>query len=268
MTNHKVDQVDTLHGLAADADLLRLFEDVRRGDLSPGAAHAALRGYLRHLPYEDLGFARVDHHRPLRQGWPEVVFGIGKTPAQIAAIAETIVARGHSLLVTRADAASHSAVRAVVPGAIFHSVARAITFPQSDIPAGRGTIVIAAAGTSDLPVAEEAAVTAELLGNTVDRLYDVGVAGLHRLLREHDRLAAGRVVIAVAGMEGALPSVIGGIVQVPVVAVPTSVGYGASFGGIAALLAMLNSCAAGVAVVNIDNGFGAAAVASQINHLP
>lgn len=262
-----MDRIDTVHRIATDADLLRLFEEVRRGDLSPDAAQAALRDYLRHLPYEDLGFARVDHHRPIRQGWPEVVFGIGKTPAQIAAIAETIVARGHSLLVTRTDAAAYAEVRASVPGAIFHQVARAITFPQNDIPPGRGTIVIAAAGTADLVVAEEAAVTAELLNNTVDRLYDVGVAGIHRLLREHDRLLAGRVVIAVAGMEGALPSVIGGIVQVPVVAVPTSVGYGASFGGVAALLAMLNSCAAGVAVVNIDNGFGAAALASQINHL-
>jgi NCAIR mutase (PurE)-related protein len=267
LTDHKVDRIDTVQRVATDADLLRLFEEVRRGELSPDAAHAALRDYLRHLPYEDLGFARVDHHRPIRQGWPEVVFGIGKTPAQIAAIADSIVARGHSLLVTRTDAAAYAAVRVSVPGAIFHQAARAITFPQNDIPPGRGTIVIAAAGTSDVPVAEEAAVTAELLNNTVDRLYDVGVAGIHRLLREHDRLLAARVVIAVAGMEGALPSVIGGIVRVPVVAVPTSVGYGASFGGIAALLAMLNSCAAGVAVVNIDNGFGAAALASQINHL-
>lgn len=253
--------------VASDEDLRRLLDDLHRGNVTPDAAHAALREYLRHLPYEDLGFARVDHHRPIRQGWPEVVFGVGKTPAEIAGIATAIVSRGQSLLVTRTDQAAYHEVRAVVPGAILHATARAITFAQNDIPKGRGTIVIAAAGTSDLPVAEEAAVTAELLGNDVDRLYDVGVAGIHRLLHEHERLRAGRVVIAVAGMEGALPSVIGGLVQVPVIAVPTSVGYGASFGGIAALLAMLNSCAASVAVVNIDNGFGAAAVASQINHL-
>ena len=255
------------HKIAGDSDLQRLLEAVRRGAVSPEDAHTALRDYLRQLPYEDLGFARVDHHRPLRQGWPEVVFGIGKTPAQIAAIAQAIVAHGQSLLVTRTDELAYAEVRGVVPGAIHHPAARAITFAQNDIPRGHGTIVIAAAGTSDIPVAEEAAVTAELLGNDVDRIYDVGVAGIHRLFHEHDRLRRGRVVIAVAGMEGALPSVIGGIVQVPVIAVPTSVGYGASFGGITALLAMLNSCAAGVGVVNIDNGFGAAALASQINHL-
>ncbi len=245
-----------------------LLDRVHRGELSPEDAETALAGELRTLPFEDLGFARVDHHRALRQGFPEVILGLGKTPAQIASIAERIVSKGQTLLVTRADQAAYHAVRAVVPGAEHHEVARAITFKQNDIPAGAGTILIAAAGTSDLPVAEEAAVTADVMGNVVDRLYDVGVAGLHRLLREHERLRRARVVVVTAGMEGALPSVVAGLVGVPVIAVPTSVGYGASFGGIAALLGMLNSCANGVSVVNIDNGFGAGCIASLINHLP
>jgi NCAIR mutase (PurE)-related protein len=217
--------------------------------------------------FQDLGFARVDHQRALRQGFPEVVFGIGKTPEQIADISREIISRGHTLLVTRATVAAFDAVRRVAPAAEFQATARTITLRQGDVEPGRGTVLVAAAGTSDLPVAEEACVTAEVMGNTVDRLFDVGVAGLHRLLGEHARLAAARVVIVVAGMEGALPSVIGGLVRTPVVAVPTSIGYGASFGGLAALLGMLNSCAAGVSVVNIDNGFGAAAIASRINHL-
>ena len=217
--------------------------------------------------FDDLGFARVDIDRERRQGFPEVILGVGKTPAQIAAIAERLVARGQALLVTRATREAFDAVRAAVPDAAFHEIARAITFKQGDIPPGKGTVLIACAGTSDLPVAEEAAVTAELMGNTIDRLYDVGVAGLHRLLHEQKRIENARVVIVVAGMEGALPSVIAGLVRTPVIAVPTSVGYGASFGGIAALLGMLNSCASRVAVVNIDNGFGAACVASSINHL-
>jgi NCAIR mutase (PurE)-related protein len=196
------------------------------------------------------------------------VFGPGKTAGQIATIAERIVAGGHSLLVTRTARDVFEAVAERVPDVEFHELARTITWNAGDVPAGRGTIVIAAAGTADLPVAEEAAISAEIMGNTVDRLYDVGVAGLHRLLAEHTRLTAARVIIVVAGMEGALPSVVGGLVDVPVVAVPTSVGYGASFGGLTALLAMLNSCATGVSVVNIDNGFGAAAIASSINHLP
>jgi hypothetical protein len=222
---------------------------------------------FRARPFEDLGFARVDHHRSVRQGFPEVILGLGKTPAQIAAIAAEIVGRGSTLLVTRATQDAYAAVRAVVPQATYYADAAVITFRQQDISDGRGTILIAAAGTSDLPVAEEAARTAELMGNTVCRLYDVGVAGLHRLLGEHERLAAARVIIVVAGMEGALPSVVAGLVSVPVIAVPTSIGYGASFGGLAALLGMLNSCANGVSVVNIDNGFGAAAIASLINHL-
>ncbi|MGH9313016.1 MAG: nickel pincer cofactor biosynthesis protein LarB [Vicinamibacterales bacterium] len=249
-------------------DLQVILEDVRRGAVSPAAAQEQVLQFLRQAPFfEDLGFARVDHHRAVRQGFPEVIFGPGKTPAQVAEIAARIVDRGQSLLVTRVDRSTFDAVRVRLPSAVFHDTARAITLQQGDVIPGRGVIVIAAAGTSDLPVAEEAAVTAELMGNPIDRLYDVGVAGIHRLLAEQQRLAAARVVIVIAGMEGALPSVVGGLVSVPVIAVPTSVGYGASFGGLTALLAMLNSCAAGVAVVNIDNGFGAAAIASSINHL-
>jgi NCAIR mutase (PurE)-related protein len=249
-------------------ELVSLLEGIRTGSVTPADAHDRVLQFVRQAPFEDLGFARVDHHRRVRQGCPEVVFGQGKTPDQVALIAERIVGRGHSLLVTRTDPGAFEAVRARVPGAVFHDTARAITFQQADTDEGRGTILVAAAGTSDLPVAEEAAVTAEFMGNSVDRLYDVGVAGLHRLLSETPRLQSARVVIAVAGMEGAMPSVIGGLVAAPVIAVPTSVGYGASFGGLTALLGMLNSCASGVAVVNIDNGFGAAAIASSINHLP
>jgi pyridinium-3,5-biscarboxylic acid mononucleotide synthase len=248
-------------------DLQRLLDDVRAGATDTNSATQRILEALRAAPFEDLGFARVDTHRPLRQGFPEVILGLGKTPAQIAAIALRIVEQGQSLLVTRAQPEAYEAVRAVIPSAVHHPQARAITLRQGEIPAGKGTILIACAGTSDLPVAEEAAVTAELLGNPVDRLHDVGVAGIHRLLREQERIRAARVVIVVAGMEGALPSVVAGLVQSPVIAVPTSIGYGASFGGIAALLGMLNSCSAGVTVVNIDNGFGAACMASQINHL-
>jgi pyridinium-3,5-biscarboxylic acid mononucleotide synthase len=249
-------------------EIRALLERLGRGELDLDGAVSELVGRYRAQPFEDLGFARVDHHRATRQGFPEVVLGLGKSPGQVAAIAGRIVARGHSLLVTRADPAMFEAVRAAVPSAGYHELARAITLAKDDVARGRGTVLVAAAGTSDLPVAEEAAVTAEVMGNAVDRLYDVGVAGLHRLLREHERLAAARVIVVVAGMEGALPSVVAGLVGVPVVAVPTSVGYGASFGGLAALLGMLNSCANGVSVVNIDNGFGGGCIASQINHLP
>jgi NCAIR mutase (PurE)-related protein len=250
------------------AEIRILLEQLNREELSLDQAVVEItRRYLAE-PFEDLGFAKVDHHRAARQGFPEVILGLGKSPAQIAAIAERIVARGHSLLVTRADRAAFEAVGAVVTGCAFDEVARTISLRQQDVSPGRGTILIAAAGTSDYAVAEEAAVTVTVMGNDVDRLYDVGVAGLHRLLREHGRLAAARVIVVVAGMEGALPSVVAGLVKVPVIAVPTSVGYGASFGGVAALLGMLNSCANGVAVVNIDNGFGAGCIASSINHLP
>jgi len=248
-------------------ELRTLLADVQSGAVTPEAAQERILQYLRQAPFEDLGFARVDHHRTWRQGCPEVIFGPGKTPSQIAAIAERIVGNGHSLLVTRTDRDAFEAVSQRLAEAKFHELARTITLALGEFPAGRGTIVIAAAGTADLPVAEEAAVSAELMGNAVERMYDVGVAGLHRLLAEHARLSAARVIIVVAGMEGALPSVVGGLVEVPVIAVPTSVGYGASFGGVTALLAMLNSCASGVSVVNIDNGFGAAAIASAINHL-
>ena len=253
--------------MTSNKQLLDLLEQVARGEMGTAAAHARLMDELRARPYEDLGFARVDHHRSARQGFPEVVLGLGKTPAQVAGIAAEIVGRGFTLLVTRASAEAFEAVREKVPAATYSADAAIITYSQQDVTRGKGTIIVAAAGTSDLAVAEEAACTAELMGNDVVRLYDVGVAGLHRILGERARLTAARVIIVVAGMEGALPSVISGLVSVPVIAVPTSVGYGASFGGIAALLGMLNSCASGVSVVNIDNGFGAASIASLINHL-
>jgi NCAIR mutase (PurE)-related protein len=247
--------------------LQELLDRVARGEVDTSEALERLVDAFRAHPFEDLGFAKVDHHRAIRQGFPEVVLGLGKTPAQIATIAETIVGRGSTLLVTRASREAFDAVRGVVPAATYHAEAAVIAYRQQDVTPGKGTIVVASAGTSDQPVAEEAAVTAELMGNTVERIYDVGVAGLHRLLGARHRLAAARAIVVVAGMEGALPSVVAGLVSVPVIAVPTSVGYGASFGGIAALLGMLNSCASGVSVVNIDNGFGAANIASLINHL-
>jgi pyridinium-3,5-biscarboxylic acid mononucleotide synthase len=248
-------------------ELRALLDDVREGALTPEAAHGRILQFLRHGPFEDLGFARVDHHRSIRQGFPEVIFGPGKSPEQIAAIASSIVSAGHNLLVTRTTADAFASVSQAVPGATFNAIARTIEFRVQPSPAGKGVVAVAAAGTADLPVAEEAVVCLEAMGNDVDRLYDVGVAGLHRLLAVHDRLTSARVVIVVAGMEGALPSVVGGLVDVPVIGVPTSVGYGSSFGGLSALLAMLNSCASGVSVVNIDNGFGAAVIASSINHL-
>lgn len=247
------------------ADILALLDRVKAGAIEPAAAADRLGALL--APVEDLGFARVDHDRARRQGFPEVIFGQGKTPDQVAAIARAIVSREQALLVTRANQSTFDAVAKVVPDARFHPQASIVERRMGTV-SGQGVILVAAAGTSDLPVAEEAAISAEVMGNRVDRLYDVGVAGLHRLLAQRHRLSAARVIIVVAGMEGALASVVGGLVRVPVVAVPTSVGYGSSFGGLAALLAMLNSCAAGVSVVNIDNGFGAAAAASAINHLP
>jgi NCAIR mutase (PurE)-related protein len=248
-------------------DLQRLLNDVKDGALETQHAAQRILEALRAAPFEDLGFARVDTHREVRQGFPEVILGLGKTPAQIAAIAERIIARGQTLLVTRASRDAFDAVRMHTPSCEYNDHAKLITLRQSAAPSGVGTVLVACAGTSDLPVAEEAAITADVMGNVVDRLYDVGVAGIHRLLHERARLESARVVIVVAGMEGALPSVIAGLIQNPVIAVPTSIGYGASFGGIAALLGMLNSCANGVAVVNIDNGFGAACIASAINHL-
>ena len=247
------------------AELQQLLDQVRTGAVLPEAAVQQVLQLLNSRSFQDLGFARVDHQRELRQGFPEVVFGPGKTPEQIGEIAGEIVRQGHTLLVTRTTVEAFAAVQKMVPGAAFHHMARTITYRQHDVLPGRGTILVAAAGTSDLPVAEEACVTAEVMGNTVDRLFDVGIAGIHRLLVEHPRLTAARAIIVVAGMEGALPSVVGGLVNVPVIAVPTSVGYGASFGGVAALLGMLNSCSSNVTVVNIDNGFGAGFVASLIN---
>jgi len=221
-------------------------------------------GRLRDLPYEDLGFASLDHHRILRQGFPEVVLGEGKSPEQVAIIAQSLAARSDRLLITRADVSMYQAVKERVPDAIYHATARAVTLNRSKEPRRPG-IAICCAGTSDVPVAEEAAVTAELMGSVADRMFDVGVAGLHRLLDKAARLRAARALVVVAGMEGALPSVVAGLVAAPVIAVPTSVGYGASFRGLAPLLAMLNACAAGVAVVNIDNGFGAGYLAAVIN---
>jgi NCAIR mutase (PurE)-related protein len=234
---------------------------VRDGHVDPDDALKQLAG----LPYEDITIARVDHHRELRTGFPEVVFGQGKTPEQIVAIAERIVANGSNLLITRSTEDVYAKVLEVAPQSQFHREARMITAVEEWEDRGSGTVAVISAGTSDIPVAEEAAVTAACLGNQVARVYDVGVAGIHRLFGERATFDQARVVIVVAGMEGALPSVVGGLVGVPVIAVPTSIGYGASFGGIAALLGMLNSCASNVSVVNIDNGFGAGVVASLIN---
>lgn len=221
---------------------------------------------LRDLPFEDLGFANIDHHRALRNGFPEVIFGEGKTVEQVVAIAERMAATGASVLITRLAPVAAEHVLAAVPGFEYHAIARVAVRRVGDgEPSGRGTVLVISAGTADLPVAEEAAVSAEAMGNRAERLYDVGVAGLHRLLHRRERLWEASVLIVVAGMEGALPSVVGGLVERPVVAVPTSIGYGTSFGGLAALLGMLNTCAAGVVVVNVDNGFGAAAAASRMN---
>lgn len=241
-------------------NLKQLLEEVRRGTLPVEDAVSRLAT----LPYEDLGFAKVDHHRALRRGFPEAVFGAGKTPEQILTIVERITARGQGVLVTRTTSEVHAKVKAVREAARFHEAARCLTVPAAESRVLPGRIAIAAAGTSDLPVAEEAAVTAEFHGAAVERVYDVGVAGLHRLLDRTRTIREADVVIVVAGMEGALPSVVAGLVDAPVVAVPTSVGYGASFHGLAALLAMLNSCSSGVGVVNIDNGFGAAHLACLI----
>jgi NCAIR mutase (PurE)-related protein len=241
----------------------KLFEQVRARRLSPDDAVAQLR----HLPFEDLGFAKVDHHRALRVGMPEVVFGERKTPAQVAAIFKRLAKHGNNVLATRATKEQFVAVKKVVRGVKYEEGARAVVLRRDCKLYGKGVIAVVSAGTSDIPVAEEAAVTAELMGNQVERIYDVGVAGIHRLLAHQEILSRARVVIVVAGMEGALPSVVGGLIGVPVIAVPTSVGYGAAFQGLAALLGMMNSCASNVSVVNIDNGFGAGYVASLINRL-
>ena len=240
--------------------LLRLLTQVREGGLTPQAASEALS----HLPFEETGFAKIDHHRLLRSGMPEVIYAAGKTAAQVAEIFARMAATGISVLATRADAEAFAAVREVVADAVYNPIARTIMLPAVRPQPLQGHVAVLCAGTSDLPVAEEAAVTAEVLGAGVERVYDVGVAGLHRLLAQRDALAAADAVVVCAGMEGALPSVVGGLVRVPVIAVPTSVGYGASFGGLAALLGMLNPCSPNVTVVNIDNGFGGGYVATLI----
>ena len=242
---------------------LELLEAVRAGRTTPEDALMALKL----APFEDLGYAKVDHHRGLRQGAAEVIYGAGKTPEQIAGIVESMMRRGESaILITRmsAEAAAYLEPRAPLR---YDPLSRVGIVGEKAAPTGTGIIAVATGGTSDMPVAEEAALTAETLGNRVERLYDVGVAGLHRLLSRLDVLMQARVVVAVAGMEGALASVVGGLVDCPVIAVPTSVGYGANFQGLSALLSRLNSCASGVSVVNIDNGFGAGYLASMINHL-
>jgi hypothetical protein len=253
-----------LAGALLTAESIRkLFEQVRTGKLSPDDAVQRLR----HLPFEDLGFAKVDHHRALRTGMPEVVFGEGKTPAQLAEIFSRLAQHEGNILATRASKQQFAAVKKKIRRAQYRELARAIVLQRDENKYGKGKIAIVSAGTSDIPVAEEALVTAEIMGNDVEHLYDVGVAGIHRLLANRGTLMRARVVIVCAGMEGALPSVVGGLVGVPVIAVPTSVGYGAAFKGVAALLGMMNSCASNVSVVNIDNGFGAGYVASLINRL-
>lgn len=241
----------------------KLLLDVKDNKISIDEALATLK----ELPYQDLGFAKIDHHRELRQGYPEVIYCSGKTVEQVLHIVEAMFHRGSNILGTRATVEMYEAVKKQFPTAVYHTSARAITLLQKEVPLSQGYIAVVTGGTSDIPVAEEAAVTAEVLGNRVERIYDVGVAGIHRLFSKLDIITNARVVIAVAGMEGALASVVGGLVDKPVIAVPTSVGYGANFGGLAALLSMLNSCASGTAVVNIDNGFGAGYMASMINKL-
>jgi NCAIR mutase (PurE)-related protein len=245
------------------ASLRKLFLEVKKGDVSPDEAVTRLR----HMPFEDLGFAKVDHHRRLRTGMPEIIFSRGKTPQQVAAIFKKLAAEGSNVLATKADADHFRAVKKVIRKAEYHELGHAILLKQDSTRYGKGTIAVISAGTSDIPVAEEALITAEAMGNDVTHVYDVGVAGIHRLLANKTVLDDARVVIVCAGMEGALPSVVGGLVGVPVIAVPTSIGYGAAFKGLAALLGMLNSCASNVSVVNIDNGFGAGYVASIINRL-
>lgn len=242
--------------------LLELLEQFKQGKI--GEAEAL--DVLKKLPFEDLGFARVDHHREVRKGFPEVIFGTGKSSGQIVEIVRSLHRHHANILITRSNEEVFQEVQEVFPDAVFHEHSKAISIRQRAGFTGKGTILIISAGTADIPVAEEAFVTADLFGNRTEVLYDVGVAGLHRLLSDKDKLMSARVIIVVAGMEGALPSVVAGLVSAPVIAVPTSVGYGTHLAGLAPLLAMLNSCAA-IAVVNIDNGFGAAQIASIINHL-
>lgn len=236
---------------------------LRRGTLSV----EAVVDRLRNLPYEDIGFAKIDHHRPLRQGFPEVIFAQGKSPAQVEGVVRRMLRNRHNILVTRASPSVYERLRRLEARAEFHALSGAVTIRRDRKIRGKGTVLVVSAGTSDIPVAEEALVTAQIMGNRAQSIFDVGVANIHRILSHSRRLREARVMIVVAGMEGALPSVVAGMVAVPVIAVPTSVGYGASFRGLAALLGMLNTCASNVAVVNIDNGFGAGYLASVINRL-
>jgi NCAIR mutase (PurE)-related protein len=242
-------------------NLLDLLEKVQNRELTPRQGLERLHN----MPFEDLGYARVDHHRTLRHGFPEVIFGVGKKPEHVAGIVRSLLPQKSNILVTRCSPGIYARIRRVTAKAVYHRTAQAACVVQDKTVYGEGVIHVVCAGTSDIPVAEESALTARLMGNEVATTFDVGVAGIHRLLSVRENLAQARVVIAVAGMEGALPSVVGGLVSVPVIAVPTSIGYGSSFGGVTALLGMLNSCASNVTVVNIDNGFGAGYVASLIN---
>jgi pyridinium-3,5-biscarboxylic acid mononucleotide synthase len=246
-----------------EAALRALLEAVAAGGMSPSEATQRIK----RLDVEDLGFARLDHHRTLRRGFPEVIYSPGKTAAEVGIIAERMAASGQSVLATRCSPEAFEQIQRRIPDAVYHERARCAVAVRNRPAPVLGKVVVATGGTSDIPVAEEAALTAEMAGSPVDRLWDVGVAGIHRLLANRERLLEANVIIAVAGMEGALPSVIGGLVERPVIAVPTSVGYGAAFGGVAALLGMLNSCAPGLTVVNIDNGFGAGYVAGMINRM-
>jgi len=245
------------------ADLKKILAALSRGKMNPDEALEKLT----HFPTEDIGFASIDHHRELRQGFAEVIYGEGKSDGQTATIARKLLATGAPVLVTRTTKGAYTKIKRFAPAATFHEAARAITIEKKRPAKKTGAILVVSAGTSDLPVAEEAALTASLMGSQVETLHDVGVAGIHRLLAHNEKLRSANVVVVVAGMDGALPSVVGGLVAAPVIAVPTSVGYGAAFGGLAALLAMLNSCASGLTVVNIDNGFGAGVAAHKINQL-
>jgi NCAIR mutase (PurE)-related protein len=243
--------------------LIQLLENVKNGKVSIDDAVRELKK----LPFEDMGFAKVDHHRAIRNGYPEVIYCEGKTIGQVKIIVEKLMEGNNNIMATRASGEIFEGIREVTGDAVFYEAARIVVVKRISIPVSDKIICVITAGTSDIPVAEEAAITAETMGNRVDRLYDVGVAGIHRLLAHTDMIMKANVLIVVAGMEGALASVVGGLVDKPVIAVPTSVGYGASFGGLSALLTMLNSCASGIGVVNIDNGFGAAYLASMINKL-
>lgn len=244
-------------------DLKEMLENVRSGELSVDEAFTELKK----LPFEDIGFAKVDHHRNIRNGYPEVIFCLGKTTGQIVDITKKLMLNNSNIMATRASREVYEAILKVADNAIYYKEARIVVINKLDIKRNEKVIAVLTAGTADIPVAEEAAVTAETMGNRVDRIFDVGVAGLHRLLAHADRIGEANVIIVVAGMEGALASVVGGLVDKPVIAVPTSVGYGASFEGLSALLTMLNSCASGIGVVNIDNGFGAGYLAAMINSL-